>query len=66
VKRVTFQETEIEDCDADDNHQASTCLRTVYRKETYSTMGKFESRLKKKEKDLKGIRYSKDCQMIFS
>jgi hypothetical protein len=43
----------IEDCDPNDNHQASECLRTVYRKDNYSTMGKFEARLKKKEKDLK-------------
>jgi glutaredoxin 2 len=53
VKRVTSQETEIEDFDPDDHHQASACLRRVYKKETYSTMGKFEDRLKKKEKDVK-------------
>jgi hypothetical protein len=32
VKRVTFQETEIEDCDPDDDFLASASLRTVYRK----------------------------------
>ena len=53
VKRVIFQETEIEDCDPDDDHQSSACLRTVYRNETYSTMGKFEARLKKTEEELK-------------
>ena len=47
VKRVVFQETE--DCDPDDDHQASTCFRTVHRKETDSTMGKFEARLQKTE-----------------
>jgi hypothetical protein len=52
VKRVTFEETEIEDCDADDEHQASICLGTVYMKETHSTMRKFEARLKKNEKDI--------------
>ena len=26
AKRVTFQETEIEDCDPDDDHQASACF----------------------------------------
>jgi hypothetical protein len=47
VKRVIFQETE--DCDPDDDHQASACFRTVRRKETDSTMGKFEARLQKTE-----------------
>jgi hypothetical protein len=52
-KRVTFQETEMEDCDPDDDFQASASLRTVYRKDTDSTMSKFEARLKKMEEDLK-------------
>ena len=47
VKSMTFQETAIEDSDPDDDHQTSACLRTVYRQETYSTMGKFEARLRK-------------------
>ena len=47
MKRVVFQETE--DCDPDDDHQASACFRTVHRKETDSTMGKFEARLQKTE-----------------
>ena len=53
VKRVTFQETEMEDCDPDDDFQASASLRTVYRKDTDSTMSKFEARLQKTEEDLK-------------
>ena len=53
LKRVTFQETEMEDCDPDDDFQASASLRTVYRTETDSTMSKFEARLKKTEEDLK-------------
>ena len=50
---MIFQETE--DCDSDDDHQASTCLRTVHRKETHSAMGKFEARLQKTEEDLKDV-----------
>ena len=53
VKRVTFQEAEIEDCDPDDDFQASASLRTIYRTETDSTTSKFEARLKKTEEDLK-------------
>jgi len=53
VKRVTFQDTEIEDCDPDDDFQASVSLRTVYMKETDSTMSKLEARLQKTEECLK-------------
>ena len=56
VNSMTFQETEIEDCDPDDDHQASACLGTIYRQETYSTMGKFEARLKRTKEDLKETR----------
>ena len=48
-----FQETEIEDCDADDDFLASASLRTVYRKETDSTMSTFKARSKKTVEDLK-------------
>ena len=53
VKRVTFQETEMGDCDPDDDFQASAILRTVYRKDTDPTMSTFEARLQKTEEDLK-------------
>ena len=53
LKRVTFQATEMEDCDPGDGFLASASLRTVYRKETDSTMSKFEARLQKTEEDLK-------------
>ena len=49
---MTFQETEIEDCDPDDDFLASASLRTVNRKEADSTMCTFEARLKKTEEDL--------------
>ena len=52
VKRVTFQDTDMEDCDPDDDFQASASLRTVYRKETDS-MSKCEARLQKTEEELK-------------
>jgi len=53
LKRVTFQETEMEDCDPDDDFQASASLRTAYRKDTDSPMSKSETRLQKTEEDLK-------------
>ena len=49
VKIVNFQETEMEDCDPDDDFQASGSLRTIYRKDRDSTISKSEARLQKTE-----------------
>lgn len=62
-KRVTFQQTE--DCDPDDDIQASTCLRTVYRKQTDSTMSKFDARLQTTKENLKETKQMSSRYCIF-